>query len=79
MRFGVGDYDWVEFAPHLKLKAYEEIKEYRTLFLSHITEEINDAPCFSDGLPKEGLRIQDVLVRIAVLMLIKEKVQRTTW
>ncbi|KAI3902301.1 hypothetical protein MKW92_048806 [Papaver armeniacum] len=73
MRFGVGDYDWVEFAPRLKQKAYEEIKEYGTLFLSHITEEINDAPCFSDGVPKEGLRIQDVLVRIAVLMLIKEK------
>ncbi|XP_026427276.1 CHD3-type chromatin-remodeling factor PICKLE-like [Papaver somniferum] len=75
MRFGVGDYDWVEFAPRLKQKAYEEIKEYGTLFLSHITEDINDAPCFSDGVPKEGLRIQDVLVRIAVLMLIKEKVQ----
>lgn len=27
-----------------------------------------------DGVPKEGLRIEDVLVRIAVLMLVQEKV-----
>lgn len=27
-----------------------------------------------DGVPKEGLRIHDVLVRIAVLLLIREKV-----
>jgi hypothetical protein len=27
-----------------------------------------------DGVPKEGLRIQDVLVRIAVLLLIRDKV-----
>jgi hypothetical protein len=27
-----------------------------------------------DGVPKEGLRIQDVLVRIAVLLLVRDKV-----
>lgn len=27
-----------------------------------------------DGVPKEGLRIQDVLVRIAVLLLVSKKV-----
>lgn len=27
-----------------------------------------------DGVPKEGLRVQDVLVRIAVLGLIRDKV-----
>ena len=27
-----------------------------------------------DGVPKEGLRIQDVLIRIAVLLLIRDKV-----
>ncbi|KAL5071495.1 hypothetical protein RYX36_022382 [Vicia faba] len=75
MRFGVGDFDWKEFISHIKQKTYEEIKEYGTLFLSHIAEEINDSPTFSDGVPKEGLRIQDVLVRIAVLLLIKEKVK----
>lgn len=28
----------------------------------------------ADGVPKEGLRIEDVLVRIAVLNLIQDKV-----
>lgn len=74
MRFGVGDFDWKEFTPRLKQKTYEEIKEYGRLFLSHIAEEITDLPTFADGVPKEGLRIQDVLVRIAQLMLVKEKV-----
>ncbi|KAI7995163.1 CHD3-type chromatin-remodeling factor PICKLE [Camellia lanceoleosa] len=73
MRFGVGEFDWAEFTPRLKQKTYKEIKEYGRLFLSHIAEAITDAPTFSDGVPKEGLRIQDVLVRIAVLLLIRDK------
>ncbi|XVE71251.1 hypothetical protein DITRI_Ditri10aG0135600 [Diplodiscus trichospermus] len=75
MRFGVGDFDWKEFAPRLKQKTYDEIKDYGTLFLTHIAEDITDSPTFSDGVPKEGLRIQDVLVRIAVLLLISQKVK----
>ncbi|KAL3497299.1 hypothetical protein ACH5RR_040031, partial [Cinchona calisaya] len=74
MRFGVGDFDWAEFTQRLKQKSYEEIKDYGTLFLSHIAEDITDSPTFSDGVPKEGLRIQDVLVRIAVLLLMRDKV-----
>ncbi|KAJ7966246.1 CHD3-type chromatin-remodeling factor PICKLE [Quillaja saponaria] len=75
MRFGTGDFDWKEFAPRMKQKTYEEIRNYGALFLSHIAEDITDSPTFSDGVPKEGLRIPDVLVRIAVLMLIREKVK----
>ncbi|XP_020208331.1 CHD3-type chromatin-remodeling factor PICKLE [Cajanus cajan] len=73
MRFGVGDFDWKDFTSHMKQKTYEEIEEYGKLFLSHIAEEITDSPTFTDGVPKEGLRIQDVLVRIAILLLIKDK------
>uniref|UniRef100_A0A6N2N8A0 CHD3-type chromatin-remodeling factor PICKLE n=1 Tax=Salix viminalis TaxID=40686 RepID=A0A6N2N8A0_SALVM len=73
MRFGVGDYDWKEFAPRLKQKTYEEVENYGRLFLTHIAEDLTDSPNFSDGVPKEGLRIQDVLVRIAVLLLIRDK------
>ncbi|XP_022981141.1 CHD3-type chromatin-remodeling factor PICKLE [Cucurbita maxima] len=73
MRFGVGDFDWKEFNSRMKQKTYEEIKEYGTLFLSHIAEDITDSPNFSDGVPKEGLRIQDVLIRIAVILLIRDK------
>ncbi|KAH9798850.1 CHD3-type chromatin-remodeling factor PICKLE [Citrus sinensis] len=49
------------------------LTRYGILFLTHITEDITDSPTFSDGVPKEGLRIQDVLVRIAVLLLIRDK------
>ncbi|KAK7260935.1 hypothetical protein RIF29_27236 [Crotalaria pallida] len=75
MRFGVGDFDWKDFTSRMKQKSYEEIKEYGALFLSHIAEDINDSPTFSDGVPKEGLRIQDILVRIGVLLLIRDKVK----
>ncbi|KAL2346668.1 hypothetical protein Fmac_000668 [Flemingia macrophylla] len=75
MRFGVGDFDWKEFTSRMKQKTYEEIKDYGTLFLTHIAEDITDSPTFTDGVPKEGLRIQDVLVRIAVLLLIRDKVK----
>ncbi|XP_028057173.1 CHD3-type chromatin-remodeling factor PICKLE-like [Camellia sinensis] len=74
MRFGVGEFDWAEFTPRLKQKTCEEIKEYGTLFLTHIAEDITDSPTFSDGVPK-GLRIEDVLGRIAVSLLIRDKVK----
>ncbi|GAU17725.1 hypothetical protein TSUD_07870 [Trifolium subterraneum] len=75
MRFGVGDFDWKEFAPRIRQKTWHEINAYGNLFMSHIAEEINDSPTFSDGVPKEGLQIEDVLVRIAVLLSIREKVK----
>ncbi|KAH1119521.1 hypothetical protein GLYMA_17G217300v4 [Glycine max] len=75
MRFGVGDFDWKEFTSRMKQKSYEEIMEYGKLFLSHIAEDITDSPTFTDGVPKEGLRIKDILARIAVLLLIRDKVK----
>lgn len=75
MRFGLGDFDWKEFVPRLKQKTFEEIRDYGTLFLRHVVEDLNDSPTFSDGVPKEGLRIPDVLVRIAILTLIQERIQ----
>ncbi|KAL8154275.1 hypothetical protein V2J09_012035 [Rumex salicifolius] len=75
MRFGVGDYDWVEFVPRMKTKTFEEINEYGMLFLSHLVEDVNDLPTFLDGVPKEGLRVQDVLARIGQLELIAAKVK----
>ncbi|XP_065848676.1 CHD3-type chromatin-remodeling factor PICKLE-like [Euphorbia lathyris] len=75
MRFGVGEYDWKEFTLRMKQKTHEEIKDYGALFLKHIVEDINDSPNFKDGVPKEGLRIPDVLVRIAVLLLVRDKVK----
>lgn len=75
MRFGFGDYDWKEFVPRLKGKCFEEVHEYGFLFMRHIDEGINDSPTFADGVPKEGLRVEDVLVRLAHISLIKEKIK----
>ncbi|XP_057800012.1 CHD3-type chromatin-remodeling factor PICKLE-like isoform X2 [Salvia miltiorrhiza] len=75
MRFGVGDYDWAEFVARLKQKSFDEINDYAKLFLEHMCEDINDSPTFSDNVPKEGLRIEDVLVRIGTLSLIRDKLK----
>ncbi|KAJ0984869.1 hypothetical protein J5N97_003225 [Dioscorea zingiberensis] len=75
MRFGFGDYDWKEFCPRMKGKSVQEIHDYGALFMSHIMEEITESPTFSDGVPKEGLRIEDVLVRLGQLQVIEEKVK----
>ncbi|KAH6757889.1 chromatin remodeling factor CHD3 [Perilla frutescens var. hirtella] len=75
MRFGVGEFDWAEFVPRLKQKTFDEINDYGSLFMQHICEEINDSPTFSDNVPKEGLRIEDVLVRIGTLSLIRDKLK----
>ncbi|KAL0330577.1 UNVERIFIED_CONTAM: CHD3-type chromatin-remodeling factor PICKLE [Sesamum radiatum] len=70
MRFGVGEYDWAEFAPRLKQKTYEEINDQT---------QFDYSPKFTlyadNGVPKEGLRIEDVLVRIGTLSLIRDKVK----
>ncbi|XP_024544547.1 CHD3-type chromatin-remodeling factor PICKLE [Selaginella moellendorffii] len=78
MRFGLGDFTWSSFVPYFKQKQLHEIKEYGTLFLTHIAEDVTDSDTFADGVPKEGLRIQDVLVRVAVLHLITNKVKQYT-
>ncbi|KAL9230296.1 hypothetical protein vseg_005669 [Gypsophila vaccaria] len=75
MRFGTGDFDWADFVPRLKQKTREEIENYGLLFLSHLSEGVNDSPTFSDGVPKEGLRVEDVLVRIGQLILFRDKVK----
>ncbi|KAL6502117.1 hypothetical protein OROGR_027250 [Orobanche gracilis] len=75
MRFGTAKTGWLEFEKRLKQKTSEEIKDYGILFLKHISEDITDSPTFSDGVPKEGLRIDDVLVRLGTLTLFRDKVE----
>ncbi|CAN1325301.1 CHD3-type chromatin-remodeling factor PICKLE [Linum perenne] len=75
MRFGIGDENWKQFVPRMKQKTLEEIHNYGKMFLRHVIEEMNDLPHFSDGVPKEGLRIADVLVRIASLNIMRQKVK----
>jgi chromodomain-helicase-DNA-binding protein 4 len=47
MRFGLGDFTWVEFIPRLKPKTVDEIQAYGTLFMSHVSEDITNSPNFS--------------------------------
>ncbi|PIN15480.1 Chromodomain-helicase DNA-binding protein [Handroanthus impetiginosus] len=72
-RFGPGDYDWADFVPRLKQKTPGEIAKYGKLFLRHVTEDITDSPTYSDGVPKEGLDVDDLLVRIGTVNLIRDK------
>ncbi|PKA66152.1 CHD3-type chromatin-remodeling factor PICKLE [Apostasia shenzhenica] len=74
MRFGFGKYDWKEFAPRLKGKSVQEVQDYGRLFMEHITEDLNDSTSFLDGVPKEGLRVDEVLVRLGIIQSIEEKI-----
>ncbi|XP_078157848.1 chromatin remodeling factor CHD3 (PICKLE) isoform X4 [Carex rostrata] len=74
MRFGFQDFQWKEFIPRLKGKSDSEIKDYAALVMQHLLEPLNDSLTFSDGVPKDQYRVDDVLVRLANLQLIEEKV-----
>ncbi|XP_010942119.1 CHD3-type chromatin-remodeling factor PICKLE [Elaeis guineensis] len=73
MRFGFQDYNWKEFLPRLKGKSPQEIQDYAQLFMNHLLEGVTDSPTFSDGVPKEGLRVDDVMVRLGRIQNIEEK------
>ncbi|THU73970.1 hypothetical protein C4D60_Mb04t28440 [Musa balbisiana] len=73
--FGFQDYSWKEYLPRLKGKSWQEVQDYAELFMRHLQEDITDLPNFSDGVPKEGARVDDILVRIAHIQLIEEKMK----
>ncbi|XP_074567339.1 CHD3-type chromatin-remodeling factor PICKLE [Curcuma longa] len=75
MRFGFQDYSWKEYLPRIKGKSWQEVQDYAELFMRHLQEDMTDLPNFSDGVPKEGARIEDILVRIAHIQLIEEKMK----
>lgn len=75
MRFGFQDYSWKEFLPRLKGKTPQEIQDYTQHFMSHLLEGVTDSPTFSDGVPKEGLRVDEVMVRLARIQNTEEKVE----
>ncbi|XP_042415597.1 CHD3-type chromatin-remodeling factor PICKLE-like [Zingiber officinale] len=75
MRFGFQDYSWKEYLPRIKGKSWQEVQDYAELFMRHLQEDMTDLPNFSDGVPKEGARIEDILIRIAHIQLIEEKMR----
>ncbi|KAL9819539.1 CHD3-type chromatin-remodeling factor CHR7 [Arabidopsis thaliana] len=83
-RYGAGNFDWKEFVNPLYMKTYDEINKYGILFLKHIAENPTDnstnfkvitAMVYADGVPKEGISSDELLVSMTFMMLVKEKCQ----
>ena len=75
IRFGIGDLSWRKHAAALgDKKSGDSMREYGALFLTHLAEAVTSDDAFSDGVPKEGVKVPDVLQRIATLELFRRKV-----
>ena len=74
MRFGIGDLSWRKHAAALgNKKSSDSIREYGALFMAHLAEPVTEGDTFSDGVPKDNLKVPDVLQRIAALELFRRK------
>lgn len=79
MRYGMPPQDafnsqWL--VRDLRGKSEKNFKAYVSLFMRHLCEPgADNADCFADGVPREGLSRQHVLTRIGVMSLIRKKVQ----
>ena len=73
MRFGLGDLSWRQHAAALRDKSADSVREYATLFAAHLAEPHSEAETFSDGVPKDGMRLHEVLTRIVTLTLLQRK------
>ncbi|RNA44096.1 CHDCT2 domain [Brachionus plicatilis] len=81
MRFGMPPHDvfnsqWM--SRDLRGKTDKEFKAYTAMFMRHLCEPCVDnqqQQTFADGVPREGMSRQQVLTRMAVMSLIRKKVQ----
>lgn len=81
MRFGlppqdmnITDSQW--YVRDLKGKSEKHLRAFTSLFVSHLCEPGDPASkTFEDGVPKEGLNINQVLARIGMVSLIRKKVR----
>ena len=80
MRYGMPPQDnlfnsqWM--SRDLKGKTDKELKAYTAMFMRHLCEPcIDNQQTFADGVPREGMSRQQVLTRIAIMSLIRKKVQ----
>ncbi|KAK4337099.1 hypothetical protein RND71_043849 [Anisodus tanguticus] len=63
-------------ARDLRGKPEKHFKAYVSLFMRHLCEPgADNAECFADGVPREGISRQHVLTRIGTMALIKKKVK----
>jgi hypothetical protein len=56
------------------VKSPRDLASYGSLWLMHLLEKPNDTDKFSDSVPKEGIKQSEVLQRIALLFLVRNKV-----
>ena len=74
MRYGIGDLSWRKHAGALgSKKSSDSVREYGALFLAHLAEPLSESDTFSDGTPKDNIKVPDVLQRIAALELFRRK------
>ena len=60
----------------LKSKSERAFKAYASLFMRHLCEPAGELQeNFSDGVPREGINRQCVLMRIGLMALMRKKVQ----
>ncbi|KAI3512556.1 hypothetical protein L1887_19872 [Cichorium endivia] len=57
----------------LKQTLLKTDKNYAAQSQKDTFDNVELLPLMEDGVPKEGLRIEDVLVRIEVLLLVRDK------
>ncbi|CAA0841965.1 CHD3-type chromatin-remodeling factor PICKLE [Striga hermonthica] len=81
MRFGATTNGWEDFEKRLKQKTPEEIEEYVNDFWSiliiyiHFSEILDDQYLGYNGVPKEGLRVDDVICRLGTLSVMRNKLE----
>jgi hypothetical protein len=73
MRYGIGDLSWQPHAAVLRGKTRDDVREYGALFLAHLAEPPTEGDTFSDGVPKDGMRLAEVHQRIATMQLFAHK------
>ena len=69
----ITDSQW--YVRDLKGKSEKHLRAYTSLFVSHLCEPgDHGSKAFEDGVPKEGININQVLARIGMVSLIRKKV-----
>lgn len=80
MRFGLPSQDFNItdsqcYVRDLKGKSEKHLRAYASLFVQHLCEPGDpNSKTFEDGVPKEGLNVNQVLARIGMVSLIRKKV-----
>ena len=74
LRYGIGDLSWRKHVTSSGIKkSGDSVREYGALLMVHLAEPLSEGDTFSDGVPKDNIKVPDVLQRIATLELFRRK------